>query len=178
MPDISVDISFFRIYSEARRQFLRGLGCADSCRDPLSEFAERLVNQQLGGELATSRVQKGYDLVTSDGRRVQVKYLANASRNWRNGHTVAFSGEMDDYAVVFFEDLDVRAIIVFRRETLAQVCAALKKKHPDQDRVLQLGQGDFKRIIGNPDAFEAYGVTCYLPIAKSVHLPAATIAHR
>ena len=122
MPELSVDTSLYRTYSEARRQFLRTLGCDDSCRDPLSEFAERLVCQQLGGTLATSRVQKGYDLITPDGRRVQVKYLANPSGPWRNGHAVAFNDQMDDYAVVFFEGLDVRAILLFRRETLAGVC--------------------------------------------------------
>ena len=82
MAELSVDTSLYRTYSEARRQFLRTLGCDDSCRDPLSEFAERLVNQQLGGTLATSRVQKGYDLETPDGRRVQVKYLANPPGIW------------------------------------------------------------------------------------------------
>ena len=167
MAELSVDTSLYRAYSEARRQFLRTLGCDDSCRDPLSEFAERLVNQQLGGTLATSRVQKGYDLVTPDGRRVQVKYLANPSGIWRNGHAVVFSGETDDYAVVFFEGFDVRAIILFRRESLAGVCAALKKRHPDQERVLQLGQANFNKIVGNPGAFEEYGVTCFLPASQT-----------
>src|SRR6266446_4507418 len=100
MPELSVDTSLFRAYSEARRQFLRTIGCDDSCRDPLSEFAERLVCQQLGGALADSRVQKGYDLITADERRVQVKYLANPVGAWRNGHAVILSEEMDDYAVV------------------------------------------------------------------------------
>lgn len=167
MPALSVDTSLYRAYSEARRQFLRTLGCDDSCRDPLSEFAERLANQQLGGTLATSRVQQGYDLVTPDGRRVQVKYLANPPGVWRNGHAVSFSGEVDDYAVVFFEGFDVRAIILFRRETLAGVCAALKKRHPEQDRVLQLGQANFKKIVSDPEAFEAHGVTCYLPASQT-----------
>ena len=78
-----------------------------------------------------------------------------------------FSGEMDDYAVVFFEGLAVRAIIVFRRETLAGVAAALKKRHPNQDKVLQLGQADFNKIIGNPEAFEEHGVTCFLPASQN-----------
>ena len=165
MPELSVDTSLYRAYSEARRQFLQTLGCDDSCRDPLSEFAERLVRQQLGGTLATSRVQKGYDLVTPDGRRVQVKYLANPPGRWRNGHPVVFTNEMDDYAVVFFEALDVRAIILFRRETLSGVCEALKKRHPNQDRVLHVYQADFNKLIHNPEAFEAHGVTCFLPPA-------------
>jgi hypothetical protein len=163
MPELSVDTSLFRAYSEARRQFLRTIGCNDSCRDPLSEFAERLVCQQLGGTLASSRVQRGYDLVTPAGRRVQVKYLANPVGPWRNGNAVVFSGEMDDCAVVFFEGLDVRAIVVFRRETLGAVCAALRKRHPNQETVLQLTKADFDSLVSAPDDFEKLGVTCFLP---------------
>lgn len=161
MPHQSVDISSYQIYAEARRQFLRTLGCDDSCRDPLSEFAERLVNQQLDGTLASSRVQEGYDLVTPNGRRVQVKSLANPSGTWRNGHTLVFSDNIDDYAVVFFEDLEVRAIIVFCRETLSQVCAALKKRHANQDKTLHIYQANLNTILANPTAFAALGVTCY-----------------
>jgi len=163
MPELSVDTSLFRAYSEARRQFLKTLGCHDSYRDPLSEFAERLVCQQLGGTMAGSRVQKGYDLVTPDGRRVQVKYLANPSGPWRNGHAVMFSGEMDDYAVVFFEGPEVRAIIVFRRETLGSVCLELKKRHPNQDSVLQLTQADFNKLILDQKLFAKLGVSCFVP---------------
>ena len=165
MAELSVDTSLFRTYCEARRQFLRALGCDDSCRDPLSEFAERLVRDQLAGTLASSRVQKGHDLITPDGRRVQVKYLANPSGAWRNGHTVDFGGGMDDYAVVFFEGLGIRAILLFRRETIGSVCALLKKRHLNQDRTLQLGQVDFNKIVGNARLFEAIGVSCYLPKA-------------
>lgn len=163
MPELSVEISLFRAYSDARRAFLQSLGCEDSCRDPLSEFSERLVRDQLGGTLAASRVQKGYDLTTPDGRRVQVKYLANPSGAWRNGHTVSFTAETDSYAVVFFEGLDIQAIIVFSRETLSEVCAALKKRHPDQEKCLQLGQTNFKKIIGDQELFAKLGVTCFLP---------------
>jgi hypothetical protein len=163
MPELSVDTSLLRTYSEARRQFLRSIGCNDSCRDPLSEFAERLVCQQLNGTLANSRVQKGHDLVTPEGRRLQVKYLANPMGRWRNEHVVTFSDELDDYAIVFYEGLEVRAIIVFRRETLGAVCAALQKRHGGQERTLQLTQVDFNRLIGAPEKFEKYSVSCFVP---------------
>lgn len=163
MAELSVDTSHFRAYSEARRQFLRTLGCDESCRDPLSEFAERLVCQQLGGTLANSRVQKGYDLTTPDGRRVQVKYLANPAGGWRNEHPVIFSEDMDDYAVVFFEGLDVRVIIVFQRETLGEVCAALRKRHPNQERVLLLTQANLNTLVGRAEEFEQFGVRCFIP---------------
>ncbi|MGL4465285.1 MAG: hypothetical protein ACRC1K_24275 [Planctomycetia bacterium] len=176
MPELSVDTHSYRVYSEARRQFLRTLGCEDSCRDPLSEFAERLVNQQLDGVLAVSRVQKNYDLVTPEGRRVQVKYLANPVGGWRNPHNVSFSAEQDDYAVVFFEDFDIQAVVLFRRESLAQVCKALMKRHPDQDRVLQLTEANFKEIVGDPGKFEVFGVTCFLPASQATDLGIASDA--
>ena len=163
MTELSVDTSLFRAYSEARRQFLRTLGCNESCRDPLSEFAERLVCQQLGGTLANSRVQKGYDLTTTDGRRVQVKYLANPTGGWRNEHPVIFSDDMDDYAVVFFEGLDVRAILIFQRETLGEVCATLKKRHPNQERVLLLTQANFITLVSRSEEFERFGVRSLPP---------------
>jgi len=159
---LSVDTSLFAAYAEARRQFLRALGCDESCRDPFSEFAERLVCQQLGGRLADSRVQKGYDLTTPDGRRVQVKYLANPPGAWRNEHVVSFNGETDDYALVFFEGFDVLGMVVFPRETIAAVCATLKKRHPNQENVLQLTRANFKSIIGRVEEFERLGIRCYI----------------
>ena len=54
MPELSVDTSLYRAYSEVRRQFLRTLGCDDSCRDPLSEFAERLNSCSQTGKYRTT----------------------------------------------------------------------------------------------------------------------------
>jgi len=78
-------------------------------------------------------------------------------------HTIAFSGDIDDYALVFFEGLDVRAIVVFRRETLTQVCAALRKRHPNQETTVQITQTNFNELISDPEEFASLGVTCYLP---------------
>jgi hypothetical protein len=162
MAELSVDTALFLAYSNARRQFLQSIGCEDSCRDPLAEFAERLVHQQLGGTLADSRVQKGFDLICPSGRRVQVKYLANPLGRWRNEHIIAFSDETDDYALLILEAFDIRALLVFRRETLGHVCAALKKKHPNQAEVLQFTQVNFNQIISRSDEFERLGVRMFL----------------
>jgi hypothetical protein len=165
MTELSFDTTFFEAYSNARRQFLRAIGCDDSCRDPLAEFAERLVYRQIGGTLADSRVQKGYDLVCPYGRQVQVKYLASPLGRWRNEHTVAFSDETNDYALVVFEGFDVRGILIFRRETLGDVCAALKKRHPNPESVLQFTQANFNHILSRPAEFELLGVRVFLPRA-------------
>ncbi|TDA69365.1 MAG: hypothetical protein D9V47_05535 [Clostridia bacterium] len=84
-------IKYFQEYWRARLALLERLGCPHSNRDPLAEFSERLVASLLGGRLAESRVEKGYDVLRPDSGRVQVKYLANPDGTWVNGHTVRFT---------------------------------------------------------------------------------------
>jgi hypothetical protein len=60
----------------------------------------------------------------------------------------------DDYALVFFEGFDVRAVVVFPRETLGRVCVALKKRHPNQEKTLQLTQANFNNLIGHAEKFD------------------------
>jgi hypothetical protein len=151
------------IYREARREFLLALNCGGSCRDPLSEFSERLVCGLKGGTLAPSRTQKGYDFTRPNKRQVQVRYLSNPSADWRNEHRVQFAPECDDYAIVFFEDLDLRAVILFPRETLPAVCLKLGKKHGETDRTLQFTKVNFRQILSSPDEFAALGVEVDLP---------------
>src|SRR4051812_43189234 len=79
-------------YRRGRQLLLNAMGCADSNRDPFAEFGERLVAALLDGELASSRVQKGWDLIAADGDRVQVRYLANPANMWVNEHLVEFRG--------------------------------------------------------------------------------------
>lgn len=127
------------------------LGCAGSNRDPFSEFAERMAVAALGGTLAASRTQKGWDFIDPDGHRVQVRYLANPSVPWVNGHVVDFrGGGCDRYALVVFEALDARSLIVFDHAYLADVGHALGKRHPDQEDVLQLGQANYLALIADP----------------------------
>jgi hypothetical protein len=74
-------------YRPARKALLATLGLSASNRDPLAEFGEQLVHDLLGGVLAQSRAQAGHDLVQVDGRKVQVRYLANPSSGpWVNEH--------------------------------------------------------------------------------------------
>src|SRR5262249_5622271 len=76
-------------YRAARVRLLEVLDLAVSNRDPLAEFSEHLVQALLGGKLASSRVQKGYDLTIPSGERVQVRYLANPGAvSWVNEHNV------------------------------------------------------------------------------------------
>jgi hypothetical protein len=57
----------------------------------------------------------------------------------------------------------VRSIVVFRRETLTQVCAGLRKRHPEQEGTLQITEANVNKLISDPEEFESLGVTCYLP---------------
>lgn len=151
-------LAALRDYREARQSLLAALGCEGSNRDPLAEFAERLAVSVLGGRLAASRVQKGYDFENDAGERVQVRYLANPAGEWVNGHLVDFRGDCSRYALLIFEDLDPRALLVFSRAGLAQVCAALGKRHPDQDVTLQLTHSNYRAIASEPDGFVPWGV--------------------
>lgn len=152
-----------RTYRAARQEFLSILGWKDSNRDPLAEFAERLAHAVLGGTLATSRVQKGYDLVTENGEKVQIKYLANPDGIWVNGHHVDFRGGCDRYALLVIEALDAKALIVFSKIGLSELGAALGKRHPDQDSTLQFTQANYHQIAASPERFKPYGVE-FLPV--------------
>ena len=145
-------------YRQARALFLQALGVPISNRDPLAEFAEGFVHALVGGTLATSRVQKGYDLVDPSSARVQVRYVANPPGEWVNGHTVAFDPDVDAYALMLIEGLEPRAVLWFERDTLRAVCAALGKRHPDQDRLLQLTPSNVNRLITDRATFRALGV--------------------
>ena len=81
---VSELLDAFRVYADARLKFLSQIGRGASCRDPLAEFSEVLVACLLNAKPADSRVQKGYDPIRPNGRRVQVKYLANPQHPWVN----------------------------------------------------------------------------------------------
>ena len=151
-------------YARARCELLRSMGCTTSCRDPLSEFAEWLVKTILGASSAPSRVQKGYDLTDTDGRRIQVKYLANpASDRWINGHHIIFSEEMDQYALVVFEEFKLTAVLIFDRNSLFDICKILKKRHPNQEHSLQLTKRDFTRLLETGQESAINGLQVYRP---------------
>lgn len=156
-------LTALRSYRAARREFLSYLGCDGSNRDPLAEFSERIAHAVLGGTLATSRVQKGYDLVTEAGEKVQVKYLANPADAWVNEHDVDFGGGCDRYALLIVEALDAKALLVFSKDGIKDVCSELKKIHPNQDRLLKLTRRDYLALAASPERFEQFGVN-FVPL--------------
>jgi hypothetical protein len=158
-PDVDRLLAALRTYRAARDEFLALLGCAESNRDPFSEFAERVALAALGGTLAASRTQKGWDFMDFDERRVQVRYLANPLGPWVNGHVVDFrGGGCDRYALVIFEALDAQSLIVFDHAHLTDVGRALGKRHAGQEDTLQLGQANYLAIVAAPARFADLGV--------------------
>lgn len=145
-------------YRAARREFLVALGIPASNRDPLAEFSEHFVAVLVGGTLPDSRVEKGYDIVDPDGRKIQVRYLANPEGPWVNEHLVSFNNDLDFYALVLVEALEPTAVICFSRDTLGQVCARLGKRHPHQERTLQLTRVNAKALLSDRAHFALLGV--------------------
>jgi hypothetical protein len=151
----------FERYSRGRAELLEAIGVTGSNRDPLAEFSERLVAALLDGELAPNRVQPGWDVMASE-RRVQVKYLANASQEvWVNEHHIHVTADMDDYAIVFFEALLPVTAMVFRCDRLLDIATALRKKHPNQETTLQLTRANYRQLMAERDAFAERGVRIF-----------------
>jgi hypothetical protein len=136
--------------------FLGQIDHAGSNRDPLAEFSEVLVAELLSGRLASSRVEKYYDLTDPEGRRVQVRYLTNPAGGWINEHVVD-TRNVDRYALVVFENLEPCHVLVFPQD-LTPVCTGLGKRHGSQDRLLQLTRRNYRQIIEQQERFSALGV--------------------
>lgn len=150
-------------YRPARQAFLATLGLPTSNRDPFAEFSEQLVHALMGGTVATSRVQAGYDLVLRDDRKLQVRYVANPGDAWVNEHVVHRIPGVELYALVMFEAFAVTGVLVLQTTDLAEICAALGKRHPRQDETLQFTRRNFWTIRDDPDRFRQLGMRVWLP---------------
>src|SRR5262249_4146577 len=140
-------------YRAARVRLLEVLDLAVSNRDPLAEFSEHLVQALLGGKLASSRVQKGYDLTIPSGERVQVRYLANPGAvSWVNEHNVRCGPGFDLYALVVYEAFTPVGVLVFPA-SLTAIGAALHKAHSGQELNLELTRANYLMIRADPDRF-------------------------
>jgi hypothetical protein len=104
-----------------------------SNRDPLSELTETIVAQLLDGVPAKSRVNKGWDLQRTDGRTVEVKYVANGSNLWINGHDIRFPAGRDEHALVVIVDLVPQVLLVFDQASATQCYEGLNKNHDRHD---------------------------------------------
>jgi hypothetical protein len=150
-------------YRPARQAFLATLGLPASNRDPFAEFSEQLVHALMGGTVATSRVQAGHDLIVRDDRKLQVRYLANPNDAWANEHLVHRIPGIELYALVMFEAFAATGVLVFPTTDLTEICAALGKHHPRQNKTLQFTRRNFGTIRDDPDRFRQLGMWAWLP---------------
>lgn len=114
------------------------------------------------GKLADSPTQPGWDVQAPDSKRIQVKYLANPGDKWVNEHLIQTSSLMDSYALGIFEALLPQAVVIFPVDNLAAVGTSLGKRHGSRETTLQFTQANFRRVLGDMDAFNALGVRLYL----------------
>ena len=149
-------------YREARVHLLNSLNLHLSNRDPMSEFSEALVRVLYKGNLAPSRVQQGWDVVSALKGRIQVKYLANPSGAWVNESLVLHSPEIDDSALVIFIDLMPESVLVFPAQRLEAIGALLGTRHPEQDTPLEFTQGNYEFIRSDPGRFVSLGLDVWL----------------
>lgn len=156
-------LSAWDAYRTMRRWLLSQTARPTSNRDPLVEFSEQLVALTVGGQLAPSPVQKDHDIVGPTGEYIQVRCLTNPSATWVNGHEVSFGANKDinQYAVVFFEDLSPRAIMIFAKGCTSAVCQTLHKTHPNQEWTIQLTRANYQQILKEADVFRNLGVDIY-----------------
>lgn len=154
------------VYRDARLNLLRTIGVPVSNRDPLSEFAEQFVAALMGGTLASNRVQRGWDVELPDGAKVQVKYLANtAGTVWVNEHLVVRDPDVDWHALVIIEDFTVVGVVVLPCDRLAEVAAALGKRHGNTETTLQFTRVNWFAIRDDPARFRSLGVQVRVPPA-------------
>jgi len=121
MSDLHEFLDALALYRTARHALLAKVGVPLSNRDPLAEFAEAFVAALVGGSLATSRVQAGWDVETPTGTRYQVKYLANTIDSGVNEHCVRSASGVHWYALVLIEDFTVVGVMAFPPDLTSSV---------------------------------------------------------
>ncbi len=169
-PERAADLlEALRAYRPARQALLEILGLPLSNRDPFAELSEQFVQALWGGTLADSRVQSGHDLVSLDGLKVQVRYLANSSSVWVNEHRVYSIPGVALYALVLIEAFAIVGVLVFPTDDLAPICSVLGKRHPQQDQQLQFTRRNWWAIRDDPDRFRALGMRVWLPRLVAEH---------
>lgn len=164
MADLARVREVYQKYVAARNELLDALDLKRrSNRDPLAEFSEWLVAALVGGMLADNPVQKGWDVqMPNSGEKIQVKYLANSAEKWVNEHTIETNGLMNSYAIVIFEALLPKTVIIFPVNNLEAVGKTLHKKHPKLDKTLQFTQKNYRQILADAEGFKELGVRLFL----------------
>lgn len=93
------------IESRAPLAKMRELGIVRTANAPAGDFAEWLVEKATGGEMAP-KSQKGWDVMTDQGERIQVKarFVTDPIRAGQRQLSAFRSFEFDSLVVVFLDD--------------------------------------------------------------------------
>jgi hypothetical protein len=70
------------------------------------------------------------------------------------------------YALVLFETFSVTAVLVFPLDALTPICAALGKRHPRQDELIQFTRTNWWTIRNDTMRFQTLGITVWLPTSE------------
>lgn len=165
MPRADELLTALAEYREARLRLLDLLEVPVSNRDPLAEFAERLVAALTGGSFPANRNQPGWDVRLPEDATVQVKYLANgAAGRWVNEHRVRWVAGADWYAVVLIEDFVVTGVLMFPTGGLSPIGTALGKRGAGAlDDGWDLTRVNWVSIRDDASRFRALGMRVLLP---------------
>lgn len=152
-------------YARARTVLLAQLGRTASCRDPLAEAAELLVCSLLPATVVADERGEDPHLVAAGGERVEVRHLAvPADAPWAGEHVVEFRpGGAELHALVTYEGLAPRAVIVFSRRTLATVGERLGGRRALSEATLRLTEREYRLLLDQREAFAALGVAVHVP---------------
>ena len=124
--------------------------------------AEEIVVRLYGGKRAPSRTQKGWDVTSADGLKIQVKYLANSHPGrWVNEHEVVFPKEARFYAVVIIQDLKLQSVVVFDKKHVKTIREALDCRSQHSKPGFCLTKRRYDKIVDAPEDFASVGVTLH-----------------
>lgn len=89
--------------------------------------------------------------------------MANPAGAWVNEPLIDFRGGCERFALVVYEALDARALLVFSADTIAAVNARLAKRHRNLDVCLGLTQRNYAEIVTSAGEFSPLGVEVLWP---------------
>ena len=138
---------WWRLYITSR-QALLSAGLIRSSKDTGADFAEWLVAQVFGGELAPPN-NRGYDVLAGE-MRIEVKHLAKSPNN-HNGYIIKNSDRMNDpsigathYAFVFFTNLMPESLFLVPETVVRTFTGTQIRRSVLKDFEVQADWGQFQ----------------------------------
>ena len=162
MRDINGLLQASQEYLSARAKLLSSLQLDDKQFDnekvdPLTLVSEILVAMLFRGNLAIRRDQKGFDVETPEGQRIQVKYVLNKDEQ----HFLKRGEGWALYSVVLFRDGQVHMVVAFPNKDLTEVYQAFTHHNnscPDPSGGFNLTKTRFTQMSKEKERFGQLGL--------------------